>query len=72
MRTIWKALLNVILSKLNPRDIIGAIVKWLDDYSHGTKTQWDDVPADLVVQLWEKYKEYVPENLQLNVTKRVK
>ena len=72
MRTIWKALLNVILGKLNPRDIIGAIVKWLDDYSHGTTTQWDDVPADLVVQLWEKYKEYVPENLQLNVTKRVK
>ena len=72
MRAIWKALLNVILSKLNPRDIIGAIVKWLDDYSHTTKTQWDDVPADLMVQLWEKYKTYVPENLQLSVTKRVK
>jgi hypothetical protein len=64
---MWKALLNMALSQLNIHDIIDALTKWFDNYSHKTKNKWDDKVADAFLALWTKFHDNVPEHIQVKM-----
>lgn len=68
---MWKILLNLALSQLHPRDICDAIMKWLDNYTHKTNNTNDDAFMDAILKLWEKFREYIPNDIQIAMAKKI-
>jgi hypothetical protein len=64
---MWKALLNMALSMLPIHDIIDALTKWFDNYSHKTKGKFDDKVADAFILMWTKFHDNVPEHIQVKM-----